>query len=103
MDWVILIASGVLEAVWATALGLSNGFKKLVPTIIFVIAAIGSLGGLGIALHTLPTGTAYAVWTGIGSLGAFFVGVYVFGDTASLIRWVGIALVVAGIVSLKMG
>ena len=48
MDWVILIASGVLEAVWATALGLSNGFKKLVPTIIFVIAAIGSLGGLGI-------------------------------------------------------
>lgn len=67
MDWVILIASGVLEAVWATALGRSNGFKKVVPTIVFVVASIGSLGGLGIALNTLPTGTAYAVWTATGA------------------------------------
>lgn len=67
MDWVILIASGVLEAVWATALGRSNGLKRLVPTVIFVVAAILSLGGLGIALNTLPTGTAYAVWTATGA------------------------------------
>lgn len=67
MDWVILIASGVLEAVWATALGRSNGLKRLVPTVIFVVAAILSLGGLGVALNTLPTGTAYAVWTATGA------------------------------------
>lgn len=67
MDWVILIASGVLEAVWATALGRSNGLKRLVPTVIFFVAAILSLGGLGVALNTLPTGTAYAVWTATGA------------------------------------
>lgn len=67
MDWVILLASGVLEAVWATALGRSNGLKRPAPTIIFVIAVILSLGGLGLALQTLPTGTAYAVWTATGA------------------------------------
>ena len=67
MDWVILLASGVLEAVWATALGRSNGLKRPAPTIIFVVASILSLGGLGLALNTLPTGTAYAVWTATGA------------------------------------
>ena len=67
MDWVILIGSGVLEAVWATALGRSNGLKKLRPTIVFVVASILSLAGLGLALRTLPTGTAYAVWTATGA------------------------------------
>lgn len=67
MDWVILIAAGVLEAVWATALGRSNGLRRVVPTVIFAIAAVLSLGGLGLALRTLPTGTAYAVWTATGA------------------------------------
>lgn len=67
MDWVILLASGVLEAVWATALGRSNGLRRPLPTLVFVVAAILSLGGLGIALNTLPTGTAYAVWTATGA------------------------------------
>ena len=67
MDWVILIASGVLEAVWATALGRSNGLRRPLPTAVFVVASILSLGGLGIALQTLPTGTAYAVWTATGA------------------------------------
>ncbi|WP_040283795.1 DMT family transporter [Tessaracoccus massiliensis] len=67
MDWVILLASGVLEAVWATALGRSNGLRRPFPTTVFVVASILSLGGLGIALNTLPTGTAYAVWTATGA------------------------------------
>lgn len=67
MDWAILIASGVLEAVWASALGASDGFKRRVPTIVFLITAPLSLVGLGIALNTLPTGTAYAIWTATGA------------------------------------
>lgn len=67
MDWVILIASGVFEAVWASALGASNGFKLRTPTIVFFLTAPISLIGLGFALVTLPTGTAYAVWTATGA------------------------------------
>ncbi|MHA6523639.1 DMT family transporter [Tessaracoccus sp. G1721] len=67
MDWVILLASGVLEAVWATALGRSDGLRRPAPTVVFVVAAILSLAGLGFALNTLPTGTAYAVWTATGA------------------------------------
>lgn len=67
MDWVILLASGVLEAVWATALGASNGLKKLKPTVVFVVASILSLYGLGVAMVTIPVGTAYAVWTATGA------------------------------------
>ena len=67
MDWVILIASGVLEAVWASALGASNGLRRPLPTAIFVVASVASLYGLGIAMNTLPTGTAYAVWTATGA------------------------------------
>jgi quaternary ammonium compound-resistance protein SugE len=67
MDWVILIASGVLEAVWASALGASNGLRRPLPTAIFVVASVASLYGLGIAMNTLPTGTSYAVWTATGA------------------------------------
>ncbi len=67
MDWVILIASGTLEAVWANALAASNGFKKPGPSVLFAITAVLSLVGLGIAMTTLPTGTAYAVWVSIGA------------------------------------
>lgn len=67
MAWVILIGSGVLEAVWATALGRSDGLKRPVPTVVFIVAGVLSLVGLGTALATLPTGTAYAVWTATGA------------------------------------
>ena len=103
MSWIILVVAGLLEVVWAIGLKYTHGFTRLTPSIITIAAMIVSIAMLSWAMRTLPVGTAYAVWTGIGSLGAFFVGVYVFGDTASLIRWVGIALVVAGIVCLKMG
>lgn len=67
MDWVILIASGTLEAVWANALSASDGFKKLKPSLLFFVTAVLSLVGLGIAMNTLPTGTAYAVWVSVGA------------------------------------
>lgn len=67
MDWMILVASGVLEAVWASALGASEGLRRRGPTIAFVVASVASLAGLGMAMRTLPPGTAYAVWTGVGA------------------------------------
>lgn len=68
LAWPVLLASAVLEAVWATALGLSDGFSRLGPTAVFVVATIASVVGLGWAMKTIPTGTAYAVWTGTGSV-----------------------------------
>lgn len=67
LSWVILIVSGVLEAVWATALGKSEGFTKLVPSIVFGVGLLLSMGGLAVAMREIPTGTAYAVWVGIGA------------------------------------
>ncbi|MFP3580570.1 SMR family transporter [Arthrobacter sp. SIMBA_036] len=66
-SWAILLASAILEAVWATALGLSNGFTQLIPTLVFAVAATMSMLGLGIAVKRIPLGTAYAVWVGIGA------------------------------------
>ncbi|MET3904458.1 multidrug efflux SMR transporter [Paenarthrobacter sp. 4246] len=65
--WIILLASALLEAVWATALGLSNGFTQLTPTVVFIITAVLSMLGLGIAVKRIPLGTAYAIWVGIGA------------------------------------
>ncbi|WP_084106059.1 multidrug efflux SMR transporter [Demequina sp. NBRC 110056] len=67
MAWVILIISGVLEAVWATALGKTEGFSRLWPSVVFFVALAASMGGLAYALKTLPVGTAYAIWVGIGA------------------------------------
>ena len=100
--WATLVVAGLLEVLWAS--GLKNvGVSRPWTSLGVLVALAGSMVLLWIATQKLPIGTAYAVWTGIGSLGAFLVGVYVFGDTASLIRWAGIALVVSGIVCLKMG
>lgn len=67
MAWVVLVASGVLEAVWATALGRSEGFTKPLPSLVFAVAVVASMLGLAVALRTIPTGTGYAVWVGIGA------------------------------------
>ncbi|MDP9443991.1 MAG: multidrug efflux SMR transporter [Actinomycetota bacterium] len=67
MAWLVLVLSGVLEAVWATALGRSNGFSRVVPSLVFTVAALASFAGLALAMRTLPIGTAYAVWVGIGA------------------------------------
>lgn len=67
MAWIVLVLSGVMEAVWATALDRSQGFSRPVPSLVFVVALAASMGGLGLALRSLPVGTAYAVWVGIGA------------------------------------
>lgn len=102
MDWVILIASGVLEAVWATALGRSDGFKKIVPTVVFIVASILSLGGLGIALHTLPTGTAYAIWTATGASLTVIWAMITRTEKASLAKVLLLCGIVACVVGLKV-
>lgn len=67
MSWIVLIVSGVLEAVWATALGRSEGFTRLVPSVVFGVALVASMAGLAFAMRTLPLGTSYAVWVGVGA------------------------------------
>lgn len=102
MSWLFLVVSGVLEAVWALALGRTEGFSRLVPSIVFGVALIGSLVGLAMAMRTLPIGTAYAVWVGIGA--ALTVGYSMMaGDEAiSLVRVVLTVALVGCVVGLKL-
>lgn len=102
MDWVILIASGVLEAVWATALGRSDGLRRPLPTAIFLVGAVLSLAGLGLALQTLPTGTAYAVWTATGASLTVAWAMLTKAEPASLVRVLLLAGIVACVVGLKV-
>ena len=102
MSWVILVVSGVLEAVWATAMGKSEGFTRLSPSIVFGVALIASMGGLAYAMRDLPVGTAYAVWVGIGAVGTAVLGIVLLGDAANAGRIVSLALIVAGVVGLKL-
>jgi quaternary ammonium compound-resistance protein SugE len=102
MAWFILIVSGLLETVWALALGRSAGFTKLVPSLAFAVAAVFSMAGLGYALRSLPVGTAYAVWVGIGVAGTAVAGVALYGETVSLPRLLSLLLVISGVVGLKL-
>ncbi len=99
MAWVILVLSGVLEAVWATALGKSDGLTRLSPSLIFFAALAASMAGLAYALRTLPTGTSYAVWVGVGSALTVAYAMFTGAETASLIK----ILLVAGIVICIIG
>ena len=102
MDWVILLASGVLEAVWATALGRSDGLRRRVPTLIFVVASIASLLGLGFALNTLPTGTAYAVWTATGASLTVLWAMITGAERAGLVKVLLLLGIVTCVVELKV-
>ena len=102
MAWLILIASGLLETVWAIALKQSDGFSKPGWVVVFAVAATLSLGGLAIALKDLPVGSAYAIWTGIGTVGAALVGVLALGEPATALRAFGIALILGGVVALRV-
>ena len=101
MAWIVLVISGMLEAVWAIALQRSAGFSRPVPTVVFGVALALSMTGLGYALRTLPIGTGYAVWVGVGVVGTAVVGITVLGESASLPRLISLLLVVAGIAGLK--
>ena len=102
MAWVILVISGVLEAVWATALGRSEGFSRLGPTVVFGVALVLSMGGLAYAMRTLPTGTAYAVWVGIGASLTVVYAMVTGTEPVTLARVVFLLLIISGIVGLKL-
>lgn len=102
MAWLILIASGVLEAVWATALKHSDGFSRLVPSLIFVVSLLFSMAGLAFAMRSLPTGTSYAVWVGIGAVLTVGYAMLTGDETASPVKVVLIAGVIGCIAGLKV-
>ena len=101
MAWLILVLAGLLETVWAMGLKFSHGFTKPLPTVVTILAILASLGLLGLALKTLPVGTAYAVWTGIGSVGTVIFGIILLHESTNPLRLLCIALILLGIVGLK--
>jgi quaternary ammonium compound-resistance protein SugE len=102
MAWVVLVVAGVFEIGWAVGLKYSEGFTRLWPTVWTAAALVASLCLLALALRTLPLGTAYAVWTGIGSVGTAVLGIVLFREPATAMRLVCIALIVSGILGLKL-
>ena len=102
LAWVVLVVSGMLEAVWATALGRSEGFTRLGPTIVFGVAVVASMGGLAYAMRTLPVGTSYAVWVGIGAALTVTYAMVTGTEPASLVRILLILGIVACVIGLKL-
>lgn len=102
MAWIILAVAGLLEIGWAVGLKYTDGFTRLGPTVATVAAMVASMVLLGLAIRTLPVGTAYAVWTGIGTVGTVLLGMLLFGELAEPMRLLFIAMIVAGIIGLKL-
>ncbi len=102
MAWLYLFVAGLFEVGWAIGLKYTQGFTRLVPTLFTGISMVVSLGLLGLALKSLPVGTAYAVWTGIGTIGTAILGMVLLGEPAGALRVACIGLIVAGIVGLKL-
>ncbi|QIX26671.1 QacE family quaternary ammonium compound efflux SMR transporter [Nocardioides sp. JQ2195] len=99
MSWLVLVVSGVLEAVWAVALGRSEGFTRPLPTVVFLVALVLSMGGLAWAMRELPVGTSYAVWVGIGASLAVAYGMVTGDESFSLVK----VLLLAGIIGCVIG
>jgi quaternary ammonium compound-resistance protein SugE len=102
MAWFTLFVAGLMEVGWAIGLKYTEGFTRLVPSVLTLAAMAASMALLGLALKTLPIGTAYAVWTGIGAVGTAFLGIWLFGEPATATRLLCIGLIVSGIVGLKL-
>ncbi len=102
MAWIVLVLSGLMEAVWATALDRSDGFSRLVPTLVFGVALVLSMGGLGWSLRDLPVGTAYAVWVGIGAVTTVIVAMVTGAESVSVVKALLLAGLIACIVGLKV-
>uniref|UniRef100_UPI0035ADAA7C quaternary ammonium compound efflux SMR transporter SugE n=1 Tax=Hylemonella sp. TaxID=2066020 RepID=UPI0035ADAA7C len=102
MAWMILVVAGLFEIGWAIGLKYTEGFTRLWPSVGTVTAMVLSVGLLGLAMRTLPVGTAYAVWTGIGALGTVILGIVLFGEPATVARLICVGLILAGIVGLKL-
>ncbi|KQS63323.1 molecular chaperone [Rhizobium sp. Leaf371] len=102
MAWLLLFLAGLFEIGWAIGLKYTDGFSKPLPTILTIGAMIASIALLGLALRTLPLGTAYAIWTGIGTVGTVILGIVLFAEPATAVRLGCIGLIVAGIAGLKL-
>jgi quaternary ammonium compound-resistance protein SugE len=102
MAWFLLFVAGLFEIGWAVGLKFTDGFTRPVPTTLTVISMIISVLLLGLAVKTLPIGTAYAVWTGIGTVGTVLLGIWLLGDPATAVRLICIGLIIAGIAGLKL-
>jgi len=102
MTWLMLLVAGLFEVAWAIGLKYTHGFTRLVPSAATLAAMVASIVLLALAMRTLPVGTAYAVWTGIGALGTVILGIALFDEPATLARLLCMALIVVGIVGLKL-
>ena len=102
MSWIYLLIAGLLEIVWAIGLKYTEGFTKLVPSAVTIVAMIASIWFLALALRTIPVGTGYAMWTGIGATGTAILGIVLFAEPATAARLACIGVIVAGIVGLKV-
>ena len=102
MAWIFLLVAGGLEVVWAYFMKESDGFSRLWPSVITIVAMIASFGLLSAAMRTVPLGTAYTIWTGIGAVGAFIVGIVFLGEQVSAMRIAAAVLIVSGLVMMKL-
>ena len=102
MSWIILFFAGLFEVGWAVGLKYTDGFSRPLPTALTVGAMVISLGLLGLAMKELPLGTAYAIWTGVGAVGPVIAGIILFGESMALFRLASVALIIAGLVGLKI-
>lgn len=102
MAWIYLFFAGLLEIGWAIGLKYTEGFTKLMPSVLTAASMIASVILLGLALKTLPVGTGYAIWTGIGAVGTAILGIYLLGEPATAARLGSIGLIIAGIIGLKL-
>lgn len=102
MAWIILVLAGLFEIAWAVGLKYTEGFTRLWPTLGTLAAMAVSVGLLGVAMRTLPVGTAYAIWVGIGAVGTVVLGIVLMGDAANPGRLISLGLIIAGIIGLKL-
>ena len=102
MAWIILIIAGLFEVAWAIGLKYTEGFTRLWPTVWTVLAMMASLWLLGMAMKTLPVGTAYAIWVGVGAVGTVVLGIVLLGEPANALRLISVGLIVAGLIGLKL-
>ena len=102
MAWIYLFFAGLLEIVWAFSMKQSEGFTRLGPSVVTIVAMIASFALLSLSMKSLPLGTAYTIWTGIGAVGAFAVGILVLGEQASAMRMVAAVLIVSGLMLMKI-
>ncbi|KAB0512316.1 MULTISPECIES: quaternary ammonium compound efflux SMR transporter SugE [Pseudomonas] len=102
MSWIILFFAGLFEVGWAVGLKYTDGFSKPLPTALTIAAMAISLGLLGLAMKELPLGTAYAIWTGVGAVGTVIAGIILFGESMALFRLASVALIICGLIGLKL-